>query len=105
MILLKNKRFISFILLSAFTLVFAHSVIPHHHQDEASAHHDASQHDNHDEHEDTDQNFLAQAFSHFQHEGSDVVYETASDYSKSNLDNGSFFLIQHVAEVIDKPPP
>ncbi len=101
-----KKRFISSILLCAFAVIFAHSIIPHHHhEEERTAQHQGS-HD--DDHEDIDHNFLGQAFSHFQHEqGSGIVYETASpvyQYSKVNLNNDTYFLVQYIVQILHKPP-
>lgn len=100
-----KQRFISTILLCAFAVLFAHSIIPHHHEEETFAHHQAT-HD--DDHNDIDQNFLGQAFSHFQHEqGSTINYETASpDYncSKVNFDQNTFLLVQYIVQVLHKPP-
>ena len=92
-----KKRFISSILLCAFAVIFAHTIIPHHHHEEATATHQSNHHD--DDHDDLDNNFLEQAFSHFQHEqGSGIVYETASpvyQYSKVNVDKDTYFLVQY----------
>ena len=54
-----KKLFISFLFFTAFSIVMAHSIIPHfHHEDEANEHNDS----NHD-----DDNPLSVAFSHFLH--------------------------------------
>ena len=99
-----KKRFISSILLCAFAVIFAHTIIPHHHHEEATATHQSNHHD--DDHDDLDNNFLEQAFSHFQHEqGSGIVYETASlvyQYSKVNVDKDTYFLVQYIVQVLHK---
>ncbi len=87
-------------------MLFAHSIIRHHHhEEEETAQHQGS---HHDDHEDIDNNFLGQAFSHFQHEqGGTVTYETASaDYqcAKVNFDKKTFFLVQYIVQVLYKPP-
>ncbi|MEP7231108.1 MAG: hypothetical protein ABI691_12695 [Ginsengibacter sp.] len=101
-----KKRFISSILLCAFSVIFAHSIIPHHHHEEESTAQHQGSHD--DDHEDIDHDFLGEAFSHFQHEaGSNIVYETASpvyQFSKVNLEKGSFFLVAYIVEALHKPP-
>lgn len=101
-----KKRFISSILLCVFAVIFAHSIIPHHHHEaERTAQHQGSPDD---DHEDIDHDFLGEAFSHFQHEqDSGIVYETAStvyQYSKVNLDKDTYFLVQYIVQVLHKPP-
>ena len=101
-----KQRFISSILLCAFAVLFAHSIIPHHHHDEVQISHQSSHHD--DDHDDLDNNFLGQAFSHFQHEsGSGITYQTASptfEGSKFSLDKEAVLFTQYVIRQLYKPP-
>jgi hypothetical protein len=103
---LAKKRLISSFLLCAFAVLFAHSIIPHHHHEEATF----MQHGDHDDddHNDIDHNFLGKAFSHFQHEsGSTITYETASSSfqgSKFSVDKDAIFFTQYVISQIFKPP-
>ena len=101
-----KKRFISAILLCAFAVLFAHSITPHHHHEEADTLQHNDHHDN--DNDDTDKSILGHAFSHFQHEqGSGIVYETASQayqYSKVNVDKDQYFLVQYIVQVLHKPP-
>jgi len=102
---LVKQRFISSLLLCAFAVLFAHTIIPHHHHEEEATEHHQGSHD--DDHDDIDQNFLGQAFSHFQHpQGNTVVYETASNgyqSTKVNFDKHTFFLVQYIVQVLHKP--
>jgi hypothetical protein len=102
---LAKKRIISSLLLCVFAIIFAHSVVPHHHEEEHSAHQQSSHGNDQD---DIDDNFLGQAFSHFQHEqSSTLVYETVSaDYhcSKVIIDKGTVLFVQFILQAIHKPP-
>ena len=93
-------------MLCAFAVLFAHSITPHHHHEEAVKLQHNDHHDN--DNEDTDKSFLGYAFSHFQHEqGSGVVYESASpvyQYSKVNVDKDIYFLVRYIIQVLHKPP-
>ena len=101
-----KQRFISSILLCAFTVIFAHSIIPHHHHEEATATHQSDHHD--DDHDDLDNNFLGQAFSHFQHEsGSGITYQTASPAFQSvkhSIDKEAVLITQYFITQLFKPP-
>ena len=60
-----KRLFIAFLFFTAYTVVLAHSIIPHHDDIETST---EQQHDkNH--HHDNDDNALGHLFSHFQHIG------------------------------------
>ena len=68
----------------AYTIVLAHSIVPHHHHHQLSTektHHDddTKEHDDDtDEHDDIDDSFLGQPFSFFQHDtGNSIVYFTS----------------------------
>lgn len=102
--LLRN-RIISSFFLCAFTVLFSHSIVPHHHAEERYTYHQPS---NDDDHDDTDHNFLGDAFSHFQHQkGSTAAYETTSSdcqCSKVNVDEHTFLLVQYIVQVLHKPP-
>jgi len=104
---LAKKRFISSILLCAFAVLFAHSIIPHHHHEQAMAAHQGSHHDD-DDHDDLDNNFLAQAFSHFQHESNGgITYQAASQTfqcSKFSIDKEEILFTQYVIRQLFKPP-
>ena len=103
---LVNQRFISSILLCAFAVLFAHSIVPHHHHEEATATHQSSYHN--DDDDDLENNFLGQAFTHFQHENnSSVTYQTASlnfQCSKFAIDKEAILLTQYVIRQLFKPP-
>jgi len=103
---LAKQRFISSILLCAFAVLFAHSVIPHHHNEDASATHQSSHHD--DDHDDLDNNFLEQAFSHFQHESNGgITYQSASptfQCSKFSIDKEAILFTQYFVRQLFKPP-
>lgn len=100
-----KQRFISAVLLCAFAVIFAHSVTPHHHDEEEFEHHQTS---HHDDHNDIDHNFLGQALSHLQHEaGSTFVYETATPdllSSKVSFDKNALLVVQYIVQVLHKPP-
>lgn len=104
---LAKQRFISSILLCAFAVLFAHSIVPHHHHEEATVTHQSSHQDD-DHSDDVDNNFLGQAFSHFQHENnSGVTYQTASttfQFSKIAIDKEAILLTQYVIRQLFKPP-
>ena len=103
---LAKKRFISSILLCAFAVLFAHSIIPHYHHEEATATHQSSHHD--DDHDDLGDNYLGQVFSHFQHDSnSGVTYQTASPTfkcSKIAIDKEAILFTQYVIRQLFKPP-
>jgi len=86
-------------------VLFAHSTIPHYHEEEAFEHHQSSQPDDHD---DIDNNFFGQAFSHFQHEqGGTFLYETATpdlQCAKVNFDKNALLVVQYIIQVLHKPP-
>ncbi|MDQ6763469.1 MAG: hypothetical protein M3015_12685 [Bacteroidota bacterium] len=101
-----KKRLISSILLCAFAVIFAHSIIPHHHHEVATVlHHDGS-HDG--DHDDIDNNFLAHAFSHFQHgSATTIIYENTSSVfqaSKFCIDKEALLFTQYVIGQLYKPP-
>ena len=103
--LLAKQRIISSILLCAFSLLFAHSIIPHHHHEEANATHQINHHD--DDHDDADNNFLGRAFSYFQHGSSGFVYQYASQsfqYSKFSIDKEAVLITQYFIGQLFKPP-
>jgi hypothetical protein len=100
-----KKRIISSFLLCVFAIVFAHSIIPHHHEDEVTEQHNSS-YDN--EHDDIDDNFLGQAFSHFQHDRvNGIVYETAAPIlqcSKASFDKDTVLFVHYIIKLLHKPP-
>jgi hypothetical protein len=101
-----KKRIISAFLLCVFAIVFAHSIIPHHHhEDEATEQHNSSHYNDHD---DIDDNFLAQAFSHFQHDQvNGVLYETATptlQCSKINFDKDIVLFAHYLIKLLHIPP-
>jgi hypothetical protein len=102
---LAKKRIISSLLLCVFAIIFAHSVVPHHHEEEHLAHHKTTD-SNH--HEDTDDNFLGQAFSQFQHEQtSTIIFETVFGVyhcPKVNIDKGTVLFVQFILQTIHRPP-
>ena len=105
--LLIKKQLISSFLLCVFSIVFAHSVIPHHHHDEiAIAHHDNQNNNDHDK---LDNNFLGQLFSHLQHDsGSSIIYEASSSSSqclKINPSKDVILFTWLVIKQLYKPPP
>ena len=77
---LEKKRIISSFFLFVFAIIFAHSIIPHHHHDEADLASQYSKHvEQHDDHyDDADDNFLAEAFSYFQHPGANTPIYTSN---------------------------
>jgi hypothetical protein len=103
---LAKKRFISSILLCAFAVIFAHSIIPHHHHDEVRITQHSNQHD--DDQDDLDNNFLGQAFSHFQHESNNgITYQTASptfQCSQFSIDKEAVLVTQYFIRQLFKPP-
>lgn len=105
-LVLLRQRFISSILLCAFAVLFAHSITPHHHHEEAFTIQHQDHHDKDDE--DTDNTFLGHAFSHFQHDqDNSIVYETASPVSKfpkASFDKGAFLIVQYFVQAHYKPP-
>jgi hypothetical protein len=105
-LLLAKKSFISSLLLCVFAIVFVHSIIPHHHHEEVTTEQGSNHHD--DDHNDLDNNFLGEAFSHFQHDaGSTILYETPSpsfQCSKFSIDQDVFLLTCYVVRQFYKPP-
>ena len=102
---MNKKRIISSILLCAFAILFAHSIIPHNHHDEATIMKHGGHHD--DDHDDIDNNFLGQAFSHFQHEAGSIIYEPTSSVfqcSKFGIDKEAILVTQYVIRQLYKPP-
>jgi hypothetical protein len=101
---LNKKPYISFLLLLAFSVLFMHSVIPHHHDEDQVVHHSGS-HD--DDHEDMDHNPLSHAFGSFHHEQGGTVYESASptvQYSKISFTKEVAATILYLINDIEKPP-
>lgn len=60
-----KKLLISFLFFTAYTVVLAHSIIPHNDENETSIEH----HHDKDHNDDSDDNGLGMLFSHFQHIG------------------------------------
>ncbi len=60
-----KKLLISFLFFTAYAVVLAHSIIPHHDENEEAT----EQHDDKGHHDDNDDNGLGHLFSHFQHIG------------------------------------
>ena len=99
-------RFISSVLLCAYAILLAHSIIPHHHYGEIIT---AQQDDHHDDdHNDIDHNFLGEAFSHFQHDsGGAIVYVTTSstyEISKISIDKDVVLYTCYIIKLLYKPP-
>ena len=86
--------------------MIGHNVVPHHHHEEAVATQQGNHND--DDHDDADNNFLEQAFSHFQHENnSGLTYQTASHTfhcSKFSLYKETPLFTQNVIRALFKPP-
>ena len=61
-----KKLLILFLFFTAYTVVLAHSIIPHHDYENETA---TAQQDDKDHHDDNDDNALGHLFSHFQHIG------------------------------------
>lgn len=117
---MRNKHFIFLSLLSAYMLMFAHSVIPHHHhqnKDEADNHH---QHEHTAHHHDGENSEGHSHTSHFVHSPDFGTYITPSaskfsDLSQFHLDLLFFapiafnFHVQSFVTVVDwlpdLPPP
>lgn len=101
-----KKRIISSFLLCVFAIVFAHSIIPHHHYEgKATEQHNSS---NNSDHDDIDDNFLNQAFSHFQHDQvNGVLYERAApalQCSKISFDKDIVLFAHHLIKLLHIPP-
>ena len=103
---LLKQRIISSFFLFAFALLMGHNVVAHHHFDEAAVTHQQD-HQN-DDHDEAANNFLEQAFSHFQHENkSGLIYQTASHALhclKFFLYKETPLFTQNVIRVLFKPP-
>lgn len=80
--------------------------MPHHHHEEPNATHQGNHPD--DDHDDIDNNFLAKAFSHFQHGGNGgLTYQTSSptfQYSKLSIDEETILFTQYYIRQLLKPP-
>jgi len=102
---LRRQRTISSFLLFVFLIVFAHSVIPHHHDDEDNL--STHQIPGADDHSDIDHNFLSEAFSHLQHEhDGTIIYENATvkqQYSKTGFYD-ALLTVEYIVKVLYKPP-
>ena len=102
---MRRQRTISAFLLFAFLIVFAHSVIPHHHDDEDNL--STHQTPGADDHSDVNHNFLSEAFSHLQHEhDGTIIYENATakqQYSKTGFDE-ALLAVEYIVKVLYKPP-
>lgn len=99
-----KKRFISSILLCAFAIIFAHSIVPHHHHDALTFdQHNATFHD-----DDPDHDLLERAFSFFQHDPSNgITYEAASptfDGAKVSIAKDVLLVVHQMLQVLYAPP-
>jgi hypothetical protein len=104
-LVLLRQRFISSFLLCAFAIIFAHSIIPHHHHEGRDIGRFAIPDDDHD---DTDDSVLGHAFSFFQHDkGNTVVYEASSptyQAQKVSFYNDVLPFVQHLVRKLYEPP-
>jgi len=103
---LNKKSYIALLFLLSFAVLFTHSIIPHHHDEEKIAQYGGA--DNDDDHNDIDDNPLANAFGSFDHGGATtVIYEaasTASLFNKVNTEKAAILPVQHFISLLEKPP-
>jgi len=103
---LNKKSYISLLFLLSFAVLFAHSITPHHHDEEKIAQYGGT--DNDDDHNDIDNNSLANAFGSFDHgDATTIIYEaasTASPFKKVNSERATILPVQHFMSLLEKPP-
>ncbi len=103
-----KKRFISFFLLCAFTMLFAHSVIPHYHYQSVDiGHHDDQHNDFHDNPHDLKNDFFGHIFSHQQHAYSNIVSNGPASQSilisKLTIEKQAIFYTQYIISLLFQP--
>ena len=107
-LVLLKQRFISSFLLCAFAIIFAHSIIPHHHHEGRGIGNYNHPVKGGDDDDDTGHNFLGRAFSFFQHDkGNTVVYEASSptyQSQKISIDKDVLPLVQYFVRKLYEPP-
>jgi hypothetical protein len=104
-----KKYFILSFLLIAYTIVLAHSIIPHHHHDEdhemeqSSAHHD---HDGDNDHH--DDSGLSHDFENYHHANNATDFHQQSDIKMSSTTLTSLYIISlfnFTMESVETRPP
>ncbi len=102
-----KKYFILTLLLVAYTIVLAHSIIPHHHHDEDhETEQTGAQHHHDDDHE--DDNALAQSLANYLHSGDTTVIHQQPDNSIASNAFVTLYLIpvfEFTIKAIESPPP
>jgi hypothetical protein len=103
-----KKYSILFFLLTAYTIVLAHGIIPHHHHDEEhemeqpSSHHDGNDHDHHDD------AGLSHDFGNYHHANNTTDFHQQSDIRILSTALTSLYIIalfDFTIESIDTRPP
>jgi hypothetical protein len=103
-----KKYAILFCLLIAYTIVLAHSIIPHHHHHEDHETEQTSTHHHDDDKDDHDDSGLAHDFANFLHAGSTTDFHQQQDIKISCNTFVSVYLIalfDFTIEAVESPPP
>lgn len=106
-----KRNFITLLLLSAYTIVLGHSIIPHHHHDELhseeqSSHHHDDHNDNH--HENKEDSSFGHDFENYIHSGDlGDIHEQPNSIKLDNSIESAYIIsfFEFKINAIESPPP